>query len=971
MGMRAMRKNGRMWLGFILWVLFSHDASGAQNPNGASGADFNRDIRPLFARHCTACHGGVKEAGKVSFIYRDKALAAGKSGERAIVPGRPEASELMRRVTSKDPDELMPKPSHGPRLTDGEVGTLRQWISEGARWSEHWSFVPPKEPPQPVTKNKGWIKTSSDSFILARLEAEGLGPSDEAAPAEWLRRVSLDLTGLPPSPSEYEDFLAAPARGVDSAKEQVVDRLLSSPHFGERWASMWLDLARYSDTFGFEKDPPRNIWPWRDWVVRAFNADMRFDAFTIAQLAGDLLPSPASDDLLATAFHRNTQNNSEGGTDDEEYRTAAVLDRVNTTWTAWQATTFGCTQCHAHPYDPFPQRDYYRFAAFFDNTEDCDQNDDFPRHRFIHDAGRREAATQLQREEKRERKLLNDEGLALSKLVTNWSPLIPIELSASGGTLAATNQGIVHAGGTLPVDVRYTLVMPAEEGMTALRLDIFPESDFPKRAPERGQILSKMKVLLKTPGTSNQVIQIKEVIADYLAGPFDPHGVIENKGGFGGYPVMTHPRQAFFVLERPLSASKGSRLEILLEHGIASNSGFQGCALRHFAFSSTKDSRFTEFVNTPTRVGGWSRLASLRTKLKDVGGASTSVPFMVERMEEARRETRLFIRGNRMTRDELVEPGIPEVTQPPPSGGRLNRLDMARWLVGDRNPLAARVLANRLWAEMFGRGIVETLEDFGTSGAKPTHPELLDHLALRLRDGLMWSMKSFLRELALSAAYGQSSRAGARLFETDPGNALVARGPRVRLTAEMIRDQALAVSGLLSRKTGGAPVFPPQPEGVWNAVYSGAKWETSKGEDRFRRAIYTYNRRTSGYPMFLTFDAPTRDVCTARRQLSNTPLQALTVLNDPAFIEIAAAFGERMTAGGGSPRQIIERGWRVLSLERPAEEILDSLTRLYEGAVQDYQKDRAAAARLGGTPEKAAMVLVANTLLNLDSTLTR
>ena len=400
---------------FALALCASTAAATAAAPTAA--ADFNRDIRPLFAKHCTACHGGVKAAGKLSLVYRDKALAPAKSGEMPIIPGDPEKSEIIRRVTSKDSDEVMPRPDHGPRLSDKEIATLRQWIKEGAKWSEHWSFVPPMEPAKPVLKNKSWPKTVADQFILAPIEAEGLKPSPEATPAEWLRRVSLDLTGLPPTPEDYDAFLKNRRKNAAAAKAHVVDRLLASPQFGERWASVWLDLARYSDTFGYEKDPHRDIWPWRDWVIRAFNADLPFDEFTIKQLAGDLLPNPTADDILATAFHRNTQNNTEGGTDDEEYRTVAVLDRVSTTWTAWNATTFGCVQCHSHPYDPYPHRDYYRFAAFFDNTEDCDQNDDYPRWIFPEEPSKRAEAARLQRESRRLREKLNDDARAVAAQV--------------------------------------------------------------------------------------------------------------------------------------------------------------------------------------------------------------------------------------------------------------------------------------------------------------------------------------------------------------------------------------------------------------------------------------------------------------------------------------------------------------------------------------------------------------------------
>ena len=931
--------------------------------------EFNRDIRPLFSRHCTACHGGVKEAGKISFLYRDKALAEGKSGERAVVPGDPEKSEVMRRVLSKDPDEVMPKPDHGPRLTDQEIATLQQWIKEGAKWSEHWSFVPPEEPVKPALKNKSWAKTSADEFILARLEAEGLKPSPEATPTEWLRRVSLDLTGLPPIPKDYELFVKDRRKNAVVAKAHVVDRLLASPQFGERWAVMWLDLARYSDTYGYEKDPPRDIWPWRDWVIRALNADLPFDQFTIKQLAGDLLPNPTADDLLATAFQRNTQNNTEGGTDDEEYRTVAVLDRVSTTWTTWNATTFGCVQCHSHPYDPFPHRDYYRFAAFFNNTEDCDQNDDYPRYIFANDLVKREEGARLQRESRRLRQKLNDDALAVSAKVADWKPLVPTEAKASGGNLTISANGRIDAGGTLPISVNYTLTVPVVTGLTAIKIDIFPESDNPKNAPERGQIFSKLTAALVVPGASNQPVKLKEVIADYLAGPYDPRKILEGGGGLGGYPTMSGLRWGIVVLEEPLTAPEGAMLELVIEHDIASNSGVQGCPLKHFALSISKDTTLTGFVNSVARADAWTDWRTANFSLKKITG--TSVPVMVERTPAASRETRVFIRGNRLTRDVAVLPGIPAVVQPPKKDGPMDRLDMARWLVGSQNPLAARVLANRLWAEMFGHGIVETLEDFGSSGAKPTHPELLDHLALRLRGELQWSVKKFLRELALSATYAQTSRATPKLLEKDAANHLYARGPRSRLTAEMVRDQALAVSGVLSTNQFGPPVYPPQPDGVWSTVYSGEKWNTSTNENRFRRGIYTYSRRTAGYPLFLTFDAPMRDFCTARRLPSNTPLQSLAVLNDPAFMEMAQALSGRMEKGGGSPRQKIERGCRLLTLDDPPRAMLNSLVRLYDGALADYRVDKDAAAKLGATPEQAALVLVANTLLNLDSSLTR
>jgi hypothetical protein len=423
------------------------------------------------------------------------------------------------------------------------------------------------------------------------------------------------------------------------------------------------------------------------------------------------------------------------------------------------------------------------------------------------------------------------------------------------------------------------------------------------------------------------------------------------------------------VLEKPLETPPEAALEITFEHGIASNSGVQGCPLRNFVLSASTDDRLTTFAGGLERLAKWEKLRSLQDRVKEVPG--THVPVLVERAKPASRETRVLVRGNRSTRDEVVQPGIPEIVRPPRVNGPLSRLDMARWLVGDQNPLAARVLANRLWAEMFGRGIVETLEDFGTSGVRPTHPELLDHLALRLRGEWRWSVKRFLRELALSSTYAQSARVTPTLAALDPGNRLYARGPRARLTAEMVRDQALALSGALSSKAFGPPVYPPQPEGVWSTVYSGEKWNTSQDADRFRRAVYTYQKRTSGYPVFLAFDAPTRDACTARRLPSNTPLQALTVLNDPAFLEMAQSFANRMEAAGETPAAQIGYACRQLVLEPPSRAMVESLLNLYRGALQDFAGDPASADKLAPTPERAALVLVANTLLNLDRALTR
>ncbi len=932
-------------------------------PCMAEPIDFNRDIRPLLAQHCTACHGGVKAAGDLSFIYRERALSA-------MEPGDPENSELMRRVRSTDPEEMMPKPGHGRRLTDDEIAKLEQWIQEGAPWSDTWSSVLPTEPPLPTVKQTDWPVTDADRFILAQLESQSMTPSAAASDAEWFRRVSLDLIGLPPTWERWQQYQQAAANDRPAARRQWVDELLASKHFGERWAAMWLDLARYSDTFGFEKDPHRDIWQWRDWVIQAFNQDMPYDQFTIKQLAGDLLENPEPGDLIATAFHRNTQNNTEGGTDDEEFRMTAVMDRVNTTWVAWQATTFGCVRCHSHPYEPYAHDSYYRFLALFNNTDDCDQNDDYPHTRVAQDPSQQAKIVAYEQSIRRRREKLNEAAKQQAKAISDWQPLVPEALQSSGGELSRRDDGRIVAMGTLPVGVSYQLTT-GPRPFTAIRLQIYPDSNDPTRWPERGAVLSHATATWILPDGQRQPIALKEVVADAIDGPYDPQASLQDDaGGFGGYPVLRGPRWCILVTDGPAVPPEGAKLELGFKQSAASNSGTQACTLRNFTLETSNDPQWTQFVADPSRQSEWKQWKEDADQLAAI--PVTQVPTMRELSDAARRSTRIFVRGNMASKGDAVEPGLPELFRYQPPGGRpMNRLDLARWLVSDDNPLASRVLANRLWAELFGRGLVETLEDFGTSGTPPTHPELLDHLALRLSRTHQWSIKSFLRELVLSATYSQTSQGTPMSWEHDPQNRLYGRGPRARLTAEMIRDQALVVSGLFSPKQFGPPVFPPQPDGVWSTVYSGAQWTTSTGEDRYRRAIYTYCRRTSGYPAMLAFDAPSRDVCAARRIPTNTPLQALVALNDPAFIEMAQAFAKRMNEHAGSPTEKLTHGYRQLLLEDPPTTTLTVLEQLYQEALAEYQASPSEAAKLAESPEMAALVLAANTMLNLDAALVR
>ncbi|MCX8496772.1 MAG: PSD1 and planctomycete cytochrome C domain-containing protein [Akkermansiaceae bacterium] len=927
---------------------------------GAEPVDFNHEIRPILTKHCTSCHGGVKEAGQISFIYREKAVAPGKSGKIPIVPGKPAESEVMHRLRSTDPDEVMPKPKHGPPLPQTEIALIERWISEGAPWQAHWAFVAPKESAVTALSDEKWPSSPLDRFVLQRLDQEKLKPAREAAPAEWLRRVTFDLTGLPPSPEELAGFQEALEKDAPTARTAVVDRLLASPHFGERWAAVWLDLARYSDTYGFEKDPARDIWPFRDWVIRAFNADMPYDQFTIEQLAGDLLPNATADQRLATAFHRNTQNNTEDGTDDEEYRLAAVIDRSNTTWTTWQATTFGCVQCHSHPYDPIRHEEFYQFLAFFNNTADYDLNDDFPRMKVAADPAQTSEASALEIQLRILREQLNAAGAPLAKSTTDWKKFTPDAFAPSHGKLAIAPDGTIRSEGTTPVGNTHKVSGPAPS-FTALRLNIFPENENPKKLPERGSIASKFQVNLIEPNGKSTPVPMQEVFADHLGGFYEPNP----NGAVGAYPKLEGPRWYVFVPAAAVTPAEGDRLEVVMVHQYRT-SGNQSTTIRRFTLETSARPDWTSLVHDPSRLETSKTRNEISAKFNAIKG--TMVPVMVE---GPGRETRVFARGNRLSKENIVSTGVPALLANSHSKAGMSRLDMARWIASPENPLTARVMVNRLWGELLGTGIVATAEDFGTSGTPPSHPELLDHLALRFENNFKWSIKSMLREMVLSSTYRQTSRAAKSLVERDPNNRLLARGPHNRLSAEMIRDQALAVAGLLSPKMSGPPVFPPQPNGIWSSVYNGKNWEESKGENRYRRGIYTYSKRTSGFPGFLTFDAPSRDLCSARRIVSNTPLQALVTLNDPAHIEAAQGFAKRMAAHAPDLRAQLAFGVALATQQTATPAMIDELVSLTADTTQSYGKDPALSLKLADRPAAAALVVTANTILNLDSALTR
>ena len=937
---------------------------------------FNAHIRPIFAKHCVACHGGVKQASGLSLIYREQALADCESGLAPIVPGATDESYLMDRVTDADPETRMPPGEHGPALSEHQVALLRKWIEQGAEWEQHWSFVAPQAQKVPGVQHEHWPRDAIDRFVLARMERAGLAPAVEADRATWLRRVSLDLTGLPPSAAEYAAF---EFDNRSDAYERVVDRLLASPHFGERWASMWLDLARYADTVGYEKDPHRDIWPYRDWLIRALNDDMPFDEFTVKQLAGDLLPDATLGDRLATAFHRNTQTNTEGGTDDDEFRTLAVLDRVGTTWQVWQGSTFRCTQCHSHPYDPFRHEEFYKFVAFFNTSRDADLNGDEPVLRVPDDAESWDEAQRLDARIGEVRADLFQRYAALREDESLWNGLRADTATASGETKLIVRddpaKGVaeVMAEGTTAAGSTFTFEFPLDgvSRLTALRIDALPKDlAAALKTPESGFVLSQLKAqILTAEGAEPAELKFATAVCDDAAPLFDPGASLrKNAEGWESYTKISRPRRAVFLLKQPVEVAAGARLRVSLTFN-QTDSGGGALFIQRARFAASAGDVATTLVNDE-RIRelkkDLSALVKRRTEMP-----STATPVMSELPAALARHSYLFARGNWLDKDKEVEPGVPEVMPPLTDGVKPDRLAMARWLVTPENPLTSRVMVNRLWQELFGVGLVETADDFGTSGALPSHPELLDYLALRFQNEHAWSIKKMLRDVVLSATYRQAGTTTTEKVAADPLNRLLSRGPRARLSAEMVRDQALALSGRLSTKMYGRPVMPPQPEGVWRSVYNNQQWKVAEGEDRYRRAVYTYWKRTSGYPSFITFDAPSRDICVARRMTTNTPLQALVTLNDQAFIELAQGFAERMQTSGEEPRAQVGAGYRLATGRAIPSKTLDALAGLYDEAAAAFDADEEECKALADTREKYALSIVANAMLNLDELLTK
>ena len=749
--------------------------------------DFNRDIRPILSNKCYACHGPDEKERKGK-LRLDNFDGATKSS--AAVPGDPAKSELLHRVSSKNADEVMPPPKSGKTISQAERTTLERWIRQGAKYATHWSYAKPVRPAVPAITNPPWpISNAIDAHLLAKLAGSKLKPNPLADKETLIRRVSLDLIGLPPTIAEIDEFLKD---DNPEAYERLVDRLLKKPSFGEHWARLWLDLARYADSAGYADDGPRTIWPFRDYVIDSLNANKPFDAFTIEQLAGDLLPNATNETRTATAFHRNTMTNSEGGTSDEEFRNVAVVDRVNTTFAVWMGTSLACAQCHTHKYDPISQKEYFQLFAFFNQTADDDQS--------------------------------------------NESPTLVLDDSDEKKTKRA--------------ELRQQLDAAQKEK---------PEKDDAKKDRQK-------------------------------------------------------------------------RIDDLNK-----------------------------------------QIAALVPK--------ATVPVFEELPKERRRITKVQRRGNFQDLGETVTEATPSAFVPLPKGEPLNRLTLARWIASPDNPLTARVTVNRFWEQIFGQGLVRTTEEFGTQGDLPTHPELLDWLAVEF--AAKWDVKHILKLMVTSSAYKQRSTVTPEAWSEDPENRLLARGARHRLGAETIRDQALFAAGLLSSKMKGPSVRPVRPNAGLTAAFGGGlDWQASSGEDRHRRGLYTEWRRTSPYPSMSTFDAPSRETCTLRRNRTNTPLQALVTLNDPVYVEASQALGRRVVANGKSFEDRLEFAFRCCLARRPTAKESERLKQLYYDVATDLKKDAKKAEALATDPigplpkggdavELATWTALGNVLLNLDEFLMR
>ncbi len=1051
-----------------LYLFLPAVSAGSQKPS----IDFNREVRPILSDNCFACHGPDENQRKAKLRFDTKEGAFARPG--VIAPGDASKSRLYQRISSKDQDSVMPPLSSGHKLTEKQIETIKRWIDGGARWNEHWAFIAPNRPEIPKVANAAWVRNPIDSFILARLEKEGLKPQPEAEKATLLRRVYLDLTGLPPAPAEVDAFLAD--KSVD-AYEKVVDKLLASPHYGERMAMAWLDLSRYADTHGYHIDSHRDMWPWRDWVIRAFNENKRFDQFTIEQLAGDLLPSATRDQKIATGFNRNHMINFEGGAIPEEYLTEYIIDRVETTATTWMGLTMGCARCHTHKFDPISQKEFYQFYAFFNNVAEkgLDGNRGnaapfLPMPTDEQDARQQELIRRIQdlTDELSDKKVapLQDEW---EKTLSGRSAVAPVNNLMShfelDGSLAESSGRYLHGrtlngdptfgpgmvsrsvsldgqtmlsfGTTGAVDTneKFTLALWMRPGLSKLGNFAFQKIEDEKTRRGYEFIFEKthlidiqrwaapltIRLISKWPDNAI-VIRTSDGASDAFNNNEWKHLALTYDGSSkaAGVKVYLNGKPAEVVvvkdtLDGPIKT--GSDLVIgNKQTGRAYSGGlddlrFYSRALGdreiedlgvHYPIQTilsgvsgkrTKEEidRLREYFLTRVAPEPLRRrqteLKDARMRKQELDKSILNTMVMVELGNS--RDTFVLARGDYRNKTEKVSPGVPAALPPlrPKFMEKPNRLTLARWLLDPNHPLTSRVAVNRFWQMYFGHGIVKTVEDFGIQGESPVHPELLDWLATEfIRAG--WDIKGLQRLIVTSATYRQSSRITGELREKDPENRLLARGPRHRLPAETIRDNALAISGLLNGKIGGPGVMPYQSPGLWEEMafgdgFSLQEYVQSHGGDLYRRSMYTIWKRTVPPATMATFDAPDREKCVARRAVTNTPLQALVTLNDPTYVEAARAMAQKTLREGGNDLNLrIAYAFRLALARNPSPQETKVLRDLLTKQLINYRQDKKAAddlSRVGESKvddrldraELAAWTMVASAILNLDEAITK
>ena len=1023
----------------------------------ASNIDFAREIRPILSDHCFTCHGpdANKRKADLRLDLKDSAFGKAESGASAIVPGHPEMSELVKRITSTDPDEVMPPPGESKLLKPEQADLLKRWVEQGAIWTGHWSFEPVKPIPVPESAAPNPI----DAFVHSRLAAEGLAPAPEEDPARLLRRVSLDLTGLPPTVESVDAFVKAAAHDREAAFSAAVDTLLASPHFGERLAVPWLDLARYGDTSGYHNDSLRDMWLWREWVINAFNEGMPFDQFTIEQIAGDMLPNATTRQKIASGFHRNVMTSDEGGLIEQEYLNLYVVDRVATTGVTWMGMTVACAQCHDHKYDPITQKDFYQVYAFFHNVPENGKDgvrDRNPQPFLPVPSPAQEAEQQ---------RLDNEIAAAENHRITleasviarqsDWekehasatpppaSPEllahIPLDTDGQGtGPDGKAIEGKLQGTGTFAEGVLGQAYGAEKAGWIDYG-DLFNfENNQPftvsawlRLKPEGGSPFGKLEssdrmrgwdvefhgtkpsfhLISQWPAVAIHVQGQRDLPADtflhltvtfdgsskasgvhmYVNGQLETTTVVTDaltdtiktmepfsigRRGAAGAPFAGSVDD-FRLYERALTAGEVAQLRESAFRSLAAIPADQRSPEQ-----KTRLQTFFRDTHAPEYALAEQRVAKERKAKADLEQAIPNTMVMAE-MEKPR-DTFIKVRGQYDLDGEKVAAGVPAFLPQipaPPDGRPLNRLDFARWLVSKEQPLTARVTVNRWWAMLFGTGLVKTLNDFGSQGEWPSHPELLDWLAGDFMND--WNTKRMLKQMVMSATYRQSARVAPDLLARDSENRLLARGPRQRLEAEMIRDNALAIAGILNPHIGGRSIKPQQPPGTWEInEMGGYNYDKSTGNDLYRRGLYVYWRRSTVYPSFITLDAPTREFCSSQRARTSTPLQSLVLMNDPVFVEAARGFAQRILREGGSDTTSrLHFAWRTALGREPEAREIEILARTIEAQLATYHQDPAAAAALvavGDLPkpeelnasELAAWTALGNVLLNLNETIT-